>query len=446
MAFASRSNKTPSGGTAWVADDDLNADPLNGDIDNILTELNGNIENVNISNTAGIVGTKLASGTLTDTQWSVEPGEALSSAKVDDYASTDAEQNTISSPGDSDSNTLPAGLRGELEQLRNEIRKIGTGLSAKITDGSTSGLGADGEGAWFDGVIRGRCHLVNGAMIDIAGANDLPTNWSLVGTATFARQALPVTEGSGTALRVTDSGAGTGGVSQIIGGLKASHRYLFVARVRPVTGTVVLTSTGATGTFGNLNLTSGSGTGAYETMTGIIDTDNVPTNIRFTFGVGSASGVFDVRGAKLLEISDDPIELSSEGWSDYRESTSSTLSTIQDETTIKIAAQGKPPYSVLLDGRVVGAGTGNLVGAIEQSLDGGSTWDVILSGTDRDGGGEKIVPLSLVVPLVLDDSEYWFRLTGDSGSGNFNTNVVAGDFASGGRHHVHELSVVLHRR
>lgn len=442
MALASRSTKSPSGGTAWVADDDLDATPLNGDIDNILTQLNGNIENVNISATADISGTKLLDGSLTNAKWSAAGGTTrLDASKVDDYSDTDTVQNTVSSPGTSASNTLATQLQTEIEQLRYEIRKLQTGVSAQITDGSTSGLASDGNAAWFDGAAIGVNQMQNPTFLnDDSGT---PTRWSVSGTPAFTTVAMDRSEGHGKALNMATTASGHG-ISQSLTGVRKSSRYLVVTRIKPNTQGFTVDTLGGTGTFGNLALDSASGSSAWETIAGVVQTDATPNLLAVRILSASAgSSDCDISFIKCIPLDADFIERGPNYYTLQTTSTASVAGTIETDTLQKINCPGDG-YQVRVTGHLVGNGAGLLEGAVEASTDDGVTWDVIASGADRSSTSSPMSAFMETEGYMAAGQDVWYRLTGASGGDLIVDNTV-GDFSAGGRALVHRLTVTLTR-
>lgn len=441
MGIINKSNK-PSGGTDWQDGDivsDSGSENLNTDFNTIYNEFNGNIENANIKASAAIAGTKLAAGAITDTQVSstanIDPG------KIGDYSATGGEQNTVSSPGDSDSNTLATDLEEELEQIRWAIRRTSLGDNAKITDGSSSGLGSDGNAAWFDGAVIGTSVIRNGSFLDGEADSTAPTppyGWDVIdggggGPSTLTTVTLDVAEGQGHAIHMVDSNdVGRDGISQTLTGLKASSRYLIVARIKPIATTWKLTTTGATGTFGNLDLSTANGGSAWETLAGIIETDATPTDVVVNLIAGSALSECHIASCDVILIGGDKNDRSS-SITRSRTSTSNVVATVESETTVKVVIPG-PGYVIVVDGVAAVSNEGDF--AVQQDIDAGGFADVALFRIINSGQFE-----TRAFQHIVDDptpgSVYSFRLTEPATSGTLNFVSQAG--------FVHRLTVELRR-
>jgi len=424
MGIISRSNK-PSGGTNWqdsdiVAGSGSGSSDINTDVNTAYNEFNGGIENVNIKATAGIVGTKLASGTLTDTQINASAG--IDPTKINDRSANDAQQVTLSDPGDSDSNTLATNLAEEIEQLRHEIKKLSVGVSAKITDGLSSGLGANGKAAWFDGGVIGPSVIRNGSFLDAEAESTGPTapyGWSVVdggggGPSTLTPVTLDVAEGKGHAIHMVDSNdVGRDGISQTLAGLKASSRYLVVARIKPITTTWKLTTTGAIGTFGNLNLSTASGGSLWETLAGIIETDSTPTDIVVNLIAGNAQSACHAALCSCYSIDGDFLDRTT-NLVRHKKSNSTDIPTIISETEISVVvpAQG---LLIRVDARIFGITSGPLGGALlsqlREDVDGGGFTTV---DYDTKSGASGVTTVASVRHLYIRDtipgSVYTYKL------------------------------------
>lgn len=289
MAVVTRSTKSPSGGTSWVTGDSISQAALEGDFSGITNQVNGNLDASNLANGA-VTNAKLANGAVADANVSATAAIAVSKLDqtaglldadiVDDFSAALAEARTATDPGSSDSASLATNLEEELARLRYAIKRLGIGAGTWRT------AGAD-EAAWFDGNAVGPNVLTNGSFVDNSTTPAAPFGWALVGTP----NAITPTaftglrpEGIGRYLLVVDAvgdgGAANEGIQQTLVGLKASTLYLVEARVLPNTDIVKLVTTGAAaGTFDNLAIESDTGTGDWETLSGLIWTDATPTNV-----------------------------------------------------------------------------------------------------------------------------------------------------------------------
>jgi hypothetical protein len=300
-----RPNK-PNGTTAWQDGDTITAAGLNGDIDNLVTAVNGQLENDNIKAAASIHGSKLdqtaASGTDAAT-------DGIDADIIDDYSATDNESDDISDPGTADSRTLATNLQEEIAQLRYKIEELTIGTSATAV---ASGTGTDTIAHWADGPIRPGNHIYNGGFDAWQQADCSPCaasegGWDLVLTPDLADTALTEADGAGDGMGmlITANGAALEGISQTIDGLKADTRYLAIAHVKPTTGdSCRMLTTGAD--TNQLSVDSASDN-AFEIISGVFETDSTPTNVVLQL-LAVADGdicLFDDVG--VFEINTDPV-------------------------------------------------------------------------------------------------------------------------------------------
>ena len=289
MGIVTRTTKPISGTTDYATNDSVTAANLNGDLNAIVNQFNGNVENVNIAAAAAIAWTKLdTAGQVVNA--SVSAIALIDPEKIDDQADNEFIFQGIDDPGETGASVLPVSLQDEIQILRFVAR---AGLLGK-TAMRTSGFNA----AWYDGAARGGNLLFNGSFL--VWNSSTPTvgdGWVASGGAatTVALTALGAgdeTEGAGSCLRIVD-GTGGRGIEQSLSGLKASTKYLVSCRVRPAPGLdrCQLSTTGAVaGSFANLAINSASGSGSWETLSGPIRTDAAGTPIVVRLrGVAAAS-------------------------------------------------------------------------------------------------------------------------------------------------------------
>lgn len=268
MTVPVRGTKSSAGGgTAFVSGTDVLAAEVNTDFDNAYSALAA-LDNDNISASADIALTKLA-----------------------DISATSATHDDTTTPGDSSSHTLPTTLSGEVQQLRYTIERLALGLAADRVDGSGTGTTF-----WGDLPARGPNLIKNPSFAGgSASGTTPPTSWTDLGTGTptFSQVALTgatLTEGKGRELRIQAGAAAVAGVTQTLSGLKASTRYLVVARARRTTSAVHLVTTGADAASSFRNIDDSSSSTTYVTLKGVIQTDSTPTNIVVQLKTNGASG------------------------------------------------------------------------------------------------------------------------------------------------------------
>jgi hypothetical protein len=441
MGLASPNRPTKDNGTAaWVTGDTLNQTDVEGDFTAILDELDGNIENVNIATGAGIVGTKLAAGTLTNTQISAtaamdvsklaQTAGQLDADIVDDYADDDATYATRTDPLESVATpSLPTNLQEEWERIRFVLARYGLGIATKITDGTNSA-------AWFDGLAIGPNLVPNGSFLDNQAT---PIGCTVAGApATQDMVALPVTEGRGKYLRCLDAaGATTDGPSWTLTGLRGQTLYLVEARVLNTTAEVNLVTTGATGTLGDLDLLTNSADAHpaslatdWQTLAGLVETDATPTplvvtlnptNANYAFGTAYVS-VREVAGSRDAEATGRE-HLSARGGNITRQASSTTTNTatLNTETTLTVLVPGDN-YQVVVHGKISKAGTNGETYSLRENadVDGAGNYNTSVdSATDEPGESSGFVPLHYASGALIAGRTYGYRL---NATGNLNNN------------------------
>jgi hypothetical protein len=296
----SRSVKA-DGGTDWDTGEVLTATRLNGDINPIVNEFNGEIDNANIASDAAIEMSKLDDTTAA----------AIDAAAIDDYSATEAESDNSEDPGTADNTDLAENLQEEIAQLRYKIEQLTIGTSATTV---TSGGGTDTDAHWVDGPFRGGNLIYHGGFDAwqqadcVAGACAAEGLWDLeTATADLKDTALTEAEGfgDGMGMQITANGAGVSGLKQTLNGLKADTRYLAITGVRPTTGdSCRMFTAGADGTEMSIDSASDN---AWEVISGTFETDSTPTDVVLKI-VSVANGdicLFDNVG--VFEIGGDPV-------------------------------------------------------------------------------------------------------------------------------------------
>lgn len=341
----SRSTK-PNGSTSWQDGDTITAAGLNGDADNIYNEFNGNIDNNNIKSSAGIIGSKLASGTITDTQ--VSSTAAIQPSKLDDHADSDANFREVTAPGRTGALVKPTTLEGDLENLRFTLKELKVGTS--IDNDSLN---------WMDRPYRNTNLLYNGSFDATDGSgNDsstsAPDGWALVATPTIAYAATEVGEGGGLEINLT-ANATNEGISQTLVSLKASRQYLALARAKQAAGTgscELRTSGGDT----DASVTTESS--SYVTLADVFATDSTPTDVVLTVEADTSGDQCDFDHVSVHELNEDPLARSGIFVANDSDS-STTVLTGSPLTTVSVEVNVPGPgYVVDLTGSaIVGCGT-----------------------------------------------------------------------------------------
>lgn len=285
----------PSGGTDWQDLDDFLTTHINGDLNAIVDEMNGELEDVNIKAAAGILLSKLAKSN----------GEFLTPEGVDDHAATIAEYITGTVPPDSDlsAGSLPTHLAEELQQMRYAIQRLAGLVGASRYDGAIEDVG------WVDQPDRAGGNLLrNGDFSVYTDAAAIPPGWEATTAApdSVSIETPDDAEGAGRVLEV-DTSADDSGVKATLSGLKAGALYLVSARVRPVTTQCALNTSGAetAGSFRNLtdDFVSATGGGAWETLAGVIQTQDPVVDVEVSIqSTAAPAATFQIGRVTVKEL------------------------------------------------------------------------------------------------------------------------------------------------
>jgi hypothetical protein len=277
---------TKAGGTTDVqSGQTIQPSDLNTDMNTLFNEINGNLTNANISGSAAIAYSKLTltssivTGDITDgtiANADVNASAAIALTKLDDTSGTDDAHDDTTTPGDSESHTLPTTLDGEIEQLRYAIERQALGIAA----GRFDATGTIEATFWGDRPVRNLIWIqgINGVV-----TSGLPSGWTNVNTATLAQEAADAadaTAGVGRVIKITAAGSANEGMSYTLTGLKASTRYFFYALVKATSGdTAKLTVTGADATSSFRDCTNTTTATAWTALTCVVQTDATPTDL-----------------------------------------------------------------------------------------------------------------------------------------------------------------------
>ena len=426
MGTVVRSDK-PNGSKEWEDDDTLTKDALNGDINPILTQVNGNLDDSNIADSAAIDAYNSGNEKITNIQNSciaaagtadIDPGKLDQTAGARDgsagldadivqaYAASAAEFNAQTDPGDSGTPDYPEHLEEELERLRYVAMRQSIGANTKLTDGS-------GSAAWFDGRAF-ECGLAeNPSFLD---NNTTPTGWTINGapaTQTIANT-LPRAEGWGQYLNLADAaGATSDGIEQTLSGLRDSQIYLVVARVLPNTANVTLITTGAlaASAWDDLDIDS-SGT-SWQTLAGLIKTDAAgtdivielqPDNSNYDFGV-SYFNIFPITQDDLYNRCVDNVQFA-------QDTTNTAWADVASATELSVIAPGDG-YVIEVDAHVTvnAASSTARVDIEENTVDKASA-----QRSDDSGAAYGQVSVCYVNTSPTPGTVYTYRINGSGGA------------------------------
>lgn len=279
MALISRGAKA-NGTTSWEDGDTLFAGEINTDLDSIVTEINGQLDNTNLVASAGIDPTK-----------------------VNDSSSDSTAFKTTADPGTTGAESLPTTITGELQRLRFMARALGLGTLTVHTDGSGTA-----STYWGDSGLRGP-NLVNNAGFEVksTGSTAAPDGWALVGTPTSVVQiATGTSNGLGMALRVV-ADAATEGISQTFTGLKASTTYFLQARYLVTTGSMIMKTAGADAGSSFRDCTQTKTSSSWTWVSCVVKTDSSATPLVVSFVSVANLDDFRIDDVTLQETGRQPV-------------------------------------------------------------------------------------------------------------------------------------------
>jgi len=258
MGTVSRGTKA-YGGTEYQSGRTLLASELDGDLNPIVSEINGNLDDSN-----------------------VKAGGGIDPEKIDDYSVSDTEYLSTTTPGESYAPSKPTTLAAELARIRYSILRSGAGFTASTSPVRHGSTGAT-LGGWIDAPARGKNLLIDGSFESWSSGTAL-ISWSNVGSPTLARTTTLATEGAGKCVRITSAAASEEGITQTIAGLKTSQKYLVSARARLVSGDATaaarleVTGADATSEYRPIIDTDCQTTSAtFVTLCAVVKTDSTPT-------------------------------------------------------------------------------------------------------------------------------------------------------------------------
>jgi len=342
-----RGNKS-TGGTTLADGATIFADELDVDFDTGYSEINGNLEDVNIKAAANI-----------------DP------SKIGDYAATDAEFSTASSPGDSAATSKPTTMEGELEKLRYAIERAHIGIDATRVDGT--GTVTTG---WYDIPYRPVNLVVNPEFaFHTTGTPNAPDGWAL-GTAPglIEQEALPAAQGPGKAIRIVANGSDQG-IKATIAGVRASTRYLGVVRVKATAGTAKIQTTGADAASSFRNVAISVTSATYVTKAFVVQTDASANDIVIFLLAGANTDDVSFASCHLYECASEAI-VAGTNFTAYATITTNTAThyttaaDVSSGLSVAVVPPG-PGYQIHVHGKMMflqeGAGSPTLTGKLKQN-------------------------------------------------------------------------------
>lgn len=308
------------GGTSYVDGNYLPAAELEADFNAIINVVNGNLDETNLHSSTQIPNTMLAE---------------IQGDIVADYATDAAEYAIATSPGDTATPSLPTDLEEEWARMRYRVGRNKGYASTSATDCFYMNASAVATPArWYEPAIVGRNLLPNpGFEVHSAGTPNAPNGWTLESTPSVVAIENPAHTGLGLekrSLNIVTDGSNEG-IKVVIGGLKASTKYLVGMNYSLTAGTINITTTNglASGAYQNLALSDASAAAAsVETLQGIVKTTAVPASLTVSI-FGSASGAdFNLHNVWMYELTEGaPVELPHIAMQTARDITASTFPT-----------------------------------------------------------------------------------------------------------------------
>ena len=276
MGTITRGTKA-AGGTDFSDNTDALASEVNTDFNTAYSEFNGNIDDNNIKAAADI-----------------DP------SKIGDYSTNAAEQQTATSPGDTETPTLATDLETELEQLRYKLEEVvGRVDATRVNSGGTT------TASWTEPPVRGNNLLYNADGRSLKADGELD-GWLEFGTVSSNSQSTAFGRTRGLEF-VT--GAVDSGLEQRITDLKPSTKYLVIMRGRVANAahTLSLITTGADATSGYRNISIGINSTSFTIVGGIIQTDSTPTDVVVQASGDTSGQTYRVNYIGVFELGTDNI-------------------------------------------------------------------------------------------------------------------------------------------
>ena len=385
------------GGTAFVGNTLILPDEANTDHDTIYSEFNGGIDDVNVRSTADVAETK-----------------------INDISATAATHDDTATPGDSLAHVLPTSLSGEVQQLRYVEERLALGIGATRVDGAGTGTTF-----WGDFPARG-ANLIYNPNFSAFSSTLVTFGWTdlATGTPTFTKTALSgatLSEGAGFEMRIQAGSAAVAGLSQTLAGLKASTRYLVVARCRATTNAAHLTITGAdvASSFRSFDTTTSSST--YTTIKGVFQTDSTPTSIIVKITTNGASGD-DVKFSYVgvYECAADIVPLGESGTIEEFTSSAITLGSagFTNLTNLLSVRVPGPGYEIYIDAEIPIANTNASVQTFAAQLTdtGGTAYSgaVYEQTMPASSTATAIIHHIITATLATAGTTFTFKVTGRS--------------------------------
>ena len=283
------------GGTDFSDSTVAEASEVNTDFNTLYTEVNGALDEDNISGSAQIPNSSLAE---------------IDCAKVSDNSEDSAAFLNTTAPGDTVSQNRPTDLEEELEILRYRIganRHLVTNLNYIANDSSVTSAG------WLEPSIVGPNLAPNAGLEAHSGTGtDAPVGWAITGTPTGMAIDAAGTASMGLDKRSFRVLAGTagGGINYTVGGLKAGVKYLCGVAYDGTVGEFNLDTTGALATGAYKNVAYSDATTPAVTIQQFILKAAIPaTDVVVNFTGTADDADFNLHYVWFYELTDNtPIQ------------------------------------------------------------------------------------------------------------------------------------------
>jgi hypothetical protein len=217
--------------------------------------------------------------------------------EVDDDSPDAATQQTDEDAGTQQAPVLATTARGELRQLRRQLKRQKVGLATKRVAGTA-------DATWIEQPARGANHVKNARFALFE--NGLFPFWSKIGSpSTYAQVQRATAGGLGFEARVVATGAGQGH-RQTFRNLRPSSTYLLRVQARVASGSIGITTTGGSGPqYGNASGSLTTSLAHDGESVHLIRTDAGPTNVVLDI-LSQGSAEFYVAEADLIPLWDTP--------------------------------------------------------------------------------------------------------------------------------------------
>ena len=295
MGVITRGPKAAGGND--FSDGPILSSEVNSDLNTVYTEINGELDEDNISASASIPNSSLA---------------PIAVDFVTAHAASDSAWLRTSYPGDTATTIKPSALDDELDRLRWRLQ----GDKGQINAQYMNAENVLEDIGWVEPQPVGRNLLPNpGFEAQTGVADSAPDGWALVGAPTTVDIIAADTVGAGLhkkSLNIIAGGA-TEGISTVVSGLKSSTKYhLGIAYVLNVGDINIITAGGLliNTNYQDLAFNDTTPAGSLEYWSGIFSTNTSADDITVTIQSSALGDDFQIFYVWMYELSDFlPVEI-----------------------------------------------------------------------------------------------------------------------------------------